>query len=92
MLLDKLKITFTSIILLLCITIACHSLNNDNKSENMKTNNLREIYFAGGCFWGTEHFMKQIKGVKTTEVGYAETQAILHTNKSAMEIQDLQKQ
>ena len=71
MLLDKLKITFTSIILLLCITIACHSLNNDNKSENMKTNNLREIYFAGGCFWGTEHFMKQIKGVKTTEVGYA---------------------
>ena len=37
----------------------------------MKTNNLHEIYFAGGCFWGTEHFMKQIKVVKTTEVGYA---------------------
>ena len=30
-----------------------------------------EIYFAGGCFWGTEHFMKQIKGVLRTEVGYA---------------------
>lgn len=30
-----------------------------------------EIYFAGGCFWGTEHFMKQIQGVVSTEVGYA---------------------
>ena len=29
------------------------------------------IYFAGGCFWGTEHFMKQIKGVVGTSVGYA---------------------
>lgn len=34
-------------------------------------NNLKEMYFAGGCFWGTEHFMKQINGVKSTEVGYA---------------------
>ena len=30
-----------------------------------------EIYLAGGCFWGTEHFLKQIRGVKHTEVGYA---------------------
>jgi peptide methionine sulfoxide reductase msrA/msrB len=29
------------------------------------------IYFAGGCFWGTEHFFKQVKGVVTTEVGFA---------------------
>lgn len=29
------------------------------------------IYFAGGCFWGTEHFMKQIQGVIETQVGYA---------------------
>lgn len=33
--------------------------------------NRQTIYFAGGCFWGTEHFMKLIKGVVTTEVGYA---------------------
>lgn len=32
---------------------------------------LRKIYFAGGCFWGTEHFFKQIRGVENTEVGYA---------------------
>lgn len=32
---------------------------------------MKEIYFAGGCFWGTEHFFKQIDGVEQTEVGYA---------------------
>ena len=32
---------------------------------------MKEIFFAGGCFWGTEHFFKQIKGVETTEVGFA---------------------
>ncbi len=29
------------------------------------------IYFAGGCFWGTEHFFKQVDGVIATEVGFA---------------------
>lgn len=32
---------------------------------------LREIYLAGGCFWGTEYYFKQIDGVEKTEVGYA---------------------
>ena len=31
----------------------------------------KEIYLAGGCFWGTEHFFKQIEGVSATEVGFA---------------------
>ena len=31
----------------------------------------KEIYLAGGCFWGTEHFFKQIAGVVETEVGFA---------------------
>lgn len=38
------------------------------------TNNetgTKTICFAGGCFWGTEHFFKQIRGVMSTEVGYA---------------------
>ncbi len=31
----------------------------------------KEIYVAGGCFWGTEHYIKQVEGVVSTEVGYA---------------------
>lgn len=31
----------------------------------------KTIYFAGGCFWGTEHFFKQICGVLSTEAGFA---------------------
>ena len=31
----------------------------------------KEIYLAGGCFWGTEHFFKQIAGVTETETGFA---------------------
>ena len=30
--------------------------------------NQAEIYLAGGCFWGTEHFLKQIRGVESTQV------------------------
>ncbi|MBR1462896.1 MAG: peptide-methionine (S)-S-oxide reductase MsrA [Prevotella sp.] len=32
---------------------------------------MKDIYLAGGCFWGTEHFFKQIEGVVNTEVGFA---------------------
>lgn len=36
-----------------------------------KNNNLKEIYLAGGCFWGTQAYFDQIDGVVETEVGYA---------------------
>jgi peptide methionine sulfoxide reductase msrA/msrB len=29
------------------------------------------IYLAGGCFWGTEKYLASIRGVLSTEVGYA---------------------
>ena len=32
---------------------------------------MDEIYLAGGCFWGTEKYISSIKGVLSTEVGYA---------------------
>ena len=31
----------------------------------------KDIFFAGGCFWGTEKYFKLLKGVIRTEVGYA---------------------
>lgn len=32
---------------------------------------MKEIYLAGGCFWGVEAYYKRIDGVEDTEVGYA---------------------
>ena len=32
---------------------------------------IKDIYLAGGCFWGAEHFFQQIDGVVLTEVGFA---------------------
>lgn len=32
---------------------------------------LKTIYLAGGCFWGTEHYIRQFEGIAETSVGYA---------------------
>lgn len=45
--------------------------SNIKKQEKKTMKNQSEVYFAGGCFWGTEHFLKQIRGVESTQVGYA---------------------
>ena len=39
--------------------------NNDAKED------IREIYLAGGCFWGIEAYMERIYGVKDATSGYA---------------------
>ncbi|MCD8317317.1 MAG: peptide-methionine (S)-S-oxide reductase MsrA [Eggerthellaceae bacterium] len=31
----------------------------------------KEIYLAGGCYWGVEKFVENLKGVLSTEVGFA---------------------
>lgn len=62
---------------LLFMVFAVLGCNGQNRTANRKTQevktmeNQKEIYLAGGCFWGTEHFMKQIRGVETTQAGYA---------------------
>ena len=32
---------------------------------------MKTIYLAGGCFWGTEHYIKQFEGIIETVTGYA---------------------
>lgn len=32
---------------------------------------IREIFLAGGCFWGVEKYLSLLNGVTETEVGYA---------------------
>ena len=39
--------------------------------DKIRGGEIKEIYLAGGCFWGTEKYLSLIKGVVATEVGYA---------------------
>ena len=32
---------------------------------------MKTIYLAGGCFWGTEHYIRQFEGILETVTGYA---------------------
>ena len=45
------------------------SVNTENKMTDEE--NLHTIYLAGGCFWGTEKYMRCVDGVLETRVGYA---------------------
>lgn len=37
----------------------------------INTDNLKDIYFAGGCFWGVEEYFSRIPGVYGVTSGYA---------------------
>ncbi len=41
------------------------------RAEPPADNNLREIWLAGGCFWGLEAYLAALEGVVYTNVGYA---------------------
>ena len=61
----------------LSVAIGCMGHTRSGKVQEEKTmENQREIYLAGGCFWGTEHFMKQIRGVEVTQAGYANSTVV----------------
>lgn len=42
-----------------------------NKKIIGNSQNIKEIYLAGGCFWGVEAYMKKIYGVTNAVSGYA---------------------
>lgn len=66
---------------LLAVSGAVIAQELTTKNDNNMNTDTKEIYFAGGCFWGTEHFMKQIRGVKSTAVGYANSRVTNPTYK-----------
>ncbi len=57
--------------------------NDENASVDENTNaeqkkgsgaykgDMKEIYLAGGCFWGLEKYFSLVQGIINTEVGYA---------------------
>ncbi len=63
------QLIFVFILLTSCLACANNRAGQTEKKEDMKS--TKDIYLAGGCFWGTEHFLKLIDGVETTQVGYA---------------------
>ena len=40
---------------------------------------MKKIYFAGGCFWGTEYLFSLVAGVEKTTVGYANSRVAYPT-------------
>lgn len=56
------------LVLLLLPLAACRASRNPIHSM---TTTQDTIYLAGGCFWGTEHLLKQIPGVISAQAGYA---------------------
>ncbi len=45
--------------------------NNPNVDVEFNQEKLKDIYLAGGCFWGAEAYLERIYGVAKTNVGYA---------------------
>ena len=50
---------------------------NKNLDLTFDKKNLKTIYLAGGCFWGTDAYMARVLGVAETESGYANGHAPL---------------
>ncbi len=48
-----------------------HLPENPNTRIDYSYSKLKDIYLAGGCFWGVEAYMARIPGVAEVSVGYA---------------------
>ncbi len=43
----------------------------ERKNQSLINKGYKEIWFAGGCFWGTQKYLAGINGVIDTSAGYA---------------------
>lgn len=55
----------------LLFSIGCTGNEQNKNVKKTNMNQTAELYLAGGCFWGMEHFLQQINGVVSTQVGFA---------------------
>ena len=56
------------------MAVAVDKKNIPSNIESLKTdmkNGYKEIYLAGGCFWGVEKYFASINGIISTDAGYA---------------------
>jgi len=58
--------------------------DNPNLGLSFDTDNLRDIYLAGGCFWGVEAYMARIYGVYDVTSGYANGDTMAPTYKDVL--------
>ena len=72
------------VLLISCLACANNQAGQAERKKDMES--TKEIYLAGGCFWGTEHFLKLIDGVETTAI-----LPIRLINKYVPELRTLQK-
>ena len=45
--------------------------SNPNETVNFDQSKLKDIYLAGGCFWGLEAYFERVYGVYDAVSGYA---------------------
>ena len=70
------KLIMLAVLLMLCISVlsGCGAKETDPGTPRAmaeEMDDMKEIYLAGGCFWGVQKFFDQFDGVVMTEVGYA---------------------
>ncbi len=55
------------------------AIGDQDWREGKDAERLREIFYAGGCFWGVESYFSRIPGVSDVTVGYANGRTVQPT-------------